>query len=267
MKHNKYFDMNRFNWNQKANINYGSEYYDVEKFKKTLCSLYPLDHDLLGNIKGKKILHLMCHFGMDTISMAYKGADVTGVDFSDDAIKFAKKLSTEVGVQSKFICSNVYDIPDVIKETFDIVYMTYGTIGWLPDLFRLAEIIYGLLNNNGFYLLIDSHPIYWMFGSPTDSTIVYPYESGDQVIEIKPEGTYADENAKIEGVEYWWNHGISKIINSLISNKLQIQYFNEYNYDSRKVNKTDIQDSNGNWTCPELEGKYPLMFAVKAKKL
>jgi len=257
--------MNRFNWNQKANINYHSEYYDVKKFKKTLCSLYPLDLKLLGDIKDKKILHLMCHFGMDTISMAYKGADVTGVDFSDDAIKFAKELSTEVGVQAKFICSNVYDILDVLKETFDIVYMTYGTIGWLPDLFKLAKIISNLLSKNGFYLLIDSHPIYWMMDST--GNIVYPYDSGEQAIEIKPEGTYTDKNARIEGVEYWWNHGISTIINTLISNNLQIQYFNEYNYASRKVNEDVIRDSNGNWICPELENKYPLMFAVKAKKL
>lgn len=259
--------MNKFNWNQKASINYGSEYYDVENFKKTLCSLYPLDLKLIGDIKGKKILHLMCHFGMDTLSLANMGADATGVDFSDVAIQFAKDLSNEVDIPAKFICSNVYDIQNILKDTFDIVYMTYGTIGWLPDLNKFSKIISELLNKNGYYLLIDSHPIYWMFGSPTDSTIVAPYDSGEQAIEIKPEGTYTDTGANIKGVEYWWNHGIGNILNSLISNNLQIQFFNEYNYVSRKVNEDVIQDSNGNWICPDLANKYPLMFAVKAKKL
>jgi 2-polyprenyl-3-methyl-5-hydroxy-6-metoxy-1,4-benzoquinol methylase len=112
----------------------------------------------LADVKGKKMLHLQCHFGMDSLNWARLGADVTAVDLSDEAIKEAKQLNDALGLNAKFICCNVYDLKELLDEKFDIVFTSYGVVGWLPDLDKWAEIIAYYLKPSGTFYLAEFHP-------------------------------------------------------------------------------------------------------------
>ena len=125
----KEFQANLKRWNEMVDIHIKSKFYDLDGFRSGKTSLLPTEIKEIGDVKGKQMLHLQCHFGMDTISWARMGAIITGIDFSDKAIKEAKKLSRELGFQNiKFIQSNVYDVPEVLDAKFDIVFTSYGAI-------------------------------------------------------------------------------------------------------------------------------------------
>ncbi|MHA1317753.1 MAG: class I SAM-dependent methyltransferase [Candidatus Heimdallarchaeaceae archaeon] len=160
MNSNKEFmETNKKRWNELVEIHSKSKSYDLEGFLKGKNSLHSVELELCGNIRGKKILHLQCHFGMDTLSLARMGAEVTGVDFSEKAIAFAKKLSEQINVPAKFICANIYDLDKLLKEKFDIVFTTYGVLPWLPDIRKWAEIISKSLREGGNFLIVESHPL------------------------------------------------------------------------------------------------------------
>nr|HMQ81182.1 class I SAM-dependent methyltransferase [Ignavibacteria bacterium] len=137
----KYIEVNRDLWNKKTPVHVTSEFYDVASFKKGKSSLNPAELEALGDVSGKSLLHLQCHFGMDTLSWARLGAKVTGVDLADKAIDAARELNAELGLDAEFICSDVFDLKNVLDKKYDIVFTSYGTIGWLPDLDKWADIV------------------------------------------------------------------------------------------------------------------------------
>src|SRR5215218_6632110 len=128
-------------WNNWAEINAASSSYDVEGFKQGNVGLNSLELAEIGDVSGKTLLHLQCHFGKDTLSWARLGAKVTGVDFSEQAIGLARSLSEELGIRARFVCSDVYDLPEVLNGEFDIVFTSCGVLGWLPDLERWAQVV------------------------------------------------------------------------------------------------------------------------------
>jgi 2-polyprenyl-3-methyl-5-hydroxy-6-metoxy-1,4-benzoquinol methylase len=140
-----YLDINRQSWNNKVGYHLQSKMYDLEGFKAGNTSLMDIELGLLGDIKGKKVLHLQCHFGQDSISMSRMGATVTGIDLSDVGIDEARKLAAQTQQNAQFICCNIYDLPQHLEEQFDIVFTSYGVIGWLPDLQKWAQIIHHFL--------------------------------------------------------------------------------------------------------------------------
>ncbi|WP_203532496.1 class I SAM-dependent methyltransferase [Draconibacterium halophilum] len=144
-----YININKKLWDNKTDIHYKSDFYDVNAFIKGKDSLNPIELELLGNIEGKKILHLQCHFGQDTISLARHGAQATGVDFSEKAIEKARQLNEQLGTDARFIQSDVYKLSEVLNEKFDIVYTSYGVIGWLPDMKKWATMIEHFLKPGG----------------------------------------------------------------------------------------------------------------------
>src|SRR5258705_4385664 len=172
--YDQYFEANKDLWNQRTVVHKDSFFYNLAGFKAGENVLTPIELNELADVKGKKMLHLQCHFGMDSLNWARLGADVTGVDLSDEAIKEAKQLNDELGLNAKFICCNVYDlhpknaessktplleatdpaigrekVGNLVREAFDIVFTSYGTIGWLPDLDKWAEIITYYLKPGG----------------------------------------------------------------------------------------------------------------------
>ena len=138
---NNYIEINRKSWNNITDINIKSEFYDLENFIKGKSSLNNIELELLGDLSNKTILHLQCHFGQDTISLNRLGAKVTGVDLSDKAIERAKQLSKKTNSNPSFICCDIYDLPNHLDKKFDIVYSSYGTICWFPDLDKWSKII------------------------------------------------------------------------------------------------------------------------------
>src|SRR3569833_2969415 len=157
-----YFEENKKLWNQRTTVHKDSSFYDVTSFLGGKSSLNEIELREIGDVKGIKILHLQCHFGMDSLSLARMGADVTGVDLSDAAIEEARKLNEELSLGAKFICCNVYELKNHLEEQFDIVFTSYGVIGWLPDLNKWAEIIGHFLKPGGFFYMAEFHPVVWM---------------------------------------------------------------------------------------------------------
>ena len=158
-----YFETNKATWNKKVAVHAQSEMYNMAGFKKGETSLMPYELKALPDVKGKSLLHLQCHFGQDTMSWSRLGAKSIGVDISDKAIDLAKDLSKELQLDTKFVCCNVLDTSKHISETFDIVYTSYGTIGWLPDLKPWARMISERLKPGGVFYIVEFHPILWMF--------------------------------------------------------------------------------------------------------
>ena len=136
-----YIKINKESWNKRTDIHFNSDFYDNENFIKGQSSLNEIEIKLLGDIKGKSVLHLQCHFGQDSISLSRLGARTTGVDFSDKAIERARELTSLSNTETKFICCDIYDLAQHLDEKFDAVFTSYGAIGWLPDLDKWAEIV------------------------------------------------------------------------------------------------------------------------------
>ena len=263
-KANNYLKINKNLWNQKVDYHIKSDFYDLHNFLKGNSSLNTIEIELLGNISGKSILHLQCHFGQDTISLARMGAKVTGVDLSNEAIEQAKLLSKKTNIDAKFICCDIYDLPNHLDKKFDIVFTSYGTIGWLPDLNKWGQIISKFLKPNGTFIFAEFHPVVWMFDDNLEK-IKYRYFNSGAIIE-KETGTYANKNAAIETESITWNHSISEVVNSLISNGLEINSLNEYDYSPYDCFNKTIENSPNKFRIKHLENKIPMVYSVVATK-
>lgn len=262
----KYFKTNKILWNERVAVHEASKFYNVEGFKAGETSLKGVELAEVGEVKGKKLLHLQCHFGMDTLSWARLGAEATGVDFSDNAIELARQLSDELNIPARFVCANIYDLPQHLHEkaAFDIVFTSYGTIGWLPDLDKWAAVVAHFLKPGGIFYIVDFHPVMWMFnGSFTHVSYSYFNEG---VIAEQVQGTYADRNALLEHTEYGWNHSLGEIINALLNQGLQLQFLNEFPFSPFNILQDMKQDKDGNWHLRRQNDRIPLLFSIKATK-
>ncbi len=260
----KYFEANKELWNQRTTVHKDSSFYNLEGFKAGEPVLTPIELSELGDVNGKSLLHLQCHFGMDTLDWARRGAVVTGMDLSDNAITEARRLNDELGLQAKFICCNVYDLPAHLDEKFDIVFTSYGVVGWLPDLDKWAGIIARYLKPGGTFYIAEFHPVVWMFDD--DFThIKYSYENRELII-TENQGTYTDRNADIKGKEYSWNHSLSEVLNALINAGLGIRLFNEHMYSPYPCFREVTEFEPGKWYIKGMEGKIPMVYSIRAQK-
>ena len=261
----EYFKANQELWNQRTRIHKDSDFYNLANFKKGENALTSIELNELGDVNGKTILHLQCHFGMDSLSWSRMGAEVTGVDLSDEAISEANKLNDELGLNAEFICCNVYDLRENLDKKFDIAFTSYGTIGWLPDLDKWAAIVSHFLKEGGTFYIADFHPVLWMFDDEF-THIKYSYDN-QEVIVTENQGTYTDRNADIKAKEYGWNHSISEILNALINQGLQICHFNEFMYSPYPCFNNTVEFEKGKWHIKGLEGKIPMVYSIMAKKM
>lgn len=261
---NNYIEINRNSWNNRTETHLKSEFYDLEGFMKGKSSLNEIELELLGDIQGKSILHLQCHFGQDTISLSRLGANVVGVDLSDKAIESAKQIAQETQSNTRFICCDIYDLPNHLNEKFDIVFTSYGTIGWLPDLGKWAEIISNYLKPNGQFVFVEFHPVVWMFDDNFEK-IGYRYFNSGAIIETES-GTYADKTAEITQSYVMWNHGLSEVINSLILNGIEIKSLNEFDYSPYNCFNKTIEFEPKKYRIAHLDNKIPMVYSINAIK-
>lgn len=261
----KYFAVNKATWNTKVKVHANSDMYNMQAFKDGKSSLMSYEIDALGDVKGKSLLHLQCHFGQDTLSWSRAGAKCTGVDLSDEGIKLAKSLNTELNLDAQFVCCNVLDTAKHVKDTFDVVFTSYGVIGWLPDLKPWGQIIADKLKKGGTFYMAEFHPIVWMFDYLDGKPIMTYGYMQDEAIYEEYEGTYANESSKMISKEYGWNHGLSEVINALTNAGLQIEYLKEHNASPYNVLPDLIENNDGFY---ETKDKlYPLIFELKATKI
>lgn len=162
---------NRELWEEWTDLHVPSEFCDVEGFKAGRETLDRVELQGAGDVQGKSLLHLQCHFGLDTLSWARRGVRVTGVGFSEKAVAHARRLAREVGVEARFIFAYVTDTASTLDhlggEQFDVVFTSHGAISWLPDLRPRARTIAGALKPGGTFFVADSHPFTWMFDDGT----------------------------------------------------------------------------------------------------
>ncbi len=260
-----YLAINKACWNARTEHHINSNFYKLDKFLNGASSLNSIELDLLGDIRGKKILHLQCHFGMDTLSLARMGAHVTGVDLSNKAIDKAKELNIQLNLDANFICCNIYDLPQYLNEQFDIVFTSYGSIGWLPDIEKWAEIVSQYLKPQGELIFVEFHPFVWMYDN-NFSRIQYSYFNVEAIVETEL-GSYADSNAPIKTESVGWNHPISDVFNNLIKNGLDIDVFKEFDYSPYNVFPNMEETEKGRFRLKSFGNKLPLIYAIKAHKI
>lgn len=263
-KEDNYIEINRQSWNNRVATHLKSEFYDLEHFIKGKTSLNRFELDLLGDVKGKTILHLQCHFGQDSISLSRLGAEVTGVDLSDKAIESAKQIAAETNANAKFICCDIYDLPNHLEGQFDIVFTSYGTIGWLPDLDKWAKIVSRYLKQNGKFVFVEFHPVVWMFDDNFEK-IAYNYFKSDAIIETE-NGTYADKTADIVVESVSWNHSLSEVVTGLLQNGLELTSFEEYDYSPYNCFNKTIEFEPGKFRIEHLGNKIPMVYSIVALK-
>ena len=259
-----YIEINRQSWNNRTETHLKSEFYDLDGFMNGNSSLNDIELSLLGDIKGKSILHLQCHFGQDTISLSRLGAEVTGVDFSDKAIESALQIAKETQSNTKFICCDIYDLPKHLDKKFDVVFTSYGTIGWLPDLGKWAKIVADFLKPNGQFVFVEFHPVVWMFDDNFEK-IAYRYFNSGAILETEI-GTYADKNAAIKQSYVMWNHGVSEVLSNLIKHGLEIKSFDEFDYSPYNCFNKTIEFEPKKFRIEHLNDKIPMVFSISATR-
>jgi SAM-dependent methyltransferase len=253
-------------WNGATPVHVRSRSYDVEGFRRGVTSLLPLEIGELGDVQGRSLLHLQCHFGLDTMSWARRGAVVTGIDFSSEAIATARELAAELAIPSRFIESNIYAAPDALHEKFDIAYTGYGALCWLPDLERWAEIIAHFLRPGGTLYIVESHPITELIDeSVTDRVALTGRYFGTGPIRCESPNTYTDSETPLqERVSYSWAHPLSEIVNSVISAGLRIEWLHESRLGYFRLHPLAEKRDDGHWCFPEGVSDIPLVFSLRA---
>lgn len=259
-----YFETNRQSWNNRTDTHIASKFYGLDAFLDGKSSLIDIELQLLGNIQGKTILHLQCHFGQDTISLNRLGAEVTGIDLSDKAIERANQIAKRTGSKANFICCNIYDLSTHLDKQFDIVFTSYGTINWLPDLTQWAKIVAAYLKPGRKFVFVEFHPVVWMFDNNFEN-VGYGYFNTGPIIETE-NGTYADKTAKISLESITWNHGLSEVINNLIKNELEIISFEEYDYSPYNCFNNTIEFEPNKFRIKHLGNNIPMLYSIVANK-
>lgn len=262
--YNHFFKTNKATWNEKVKIHVQSDMYDLDAFKKGKSSLMPYELDALGDVKGKTLLHLQCHFGQDTLSWSRMGAMCTGVDLSDEGIKLAKSLNEELKLDAKFVCCNVLETSKYVKKTFDIVFTSYGVIGWLPNLKPWGQMVAERLKDGGTFFMAEFHPIVWMFDYLEEKPVITYGYMQDEVIYEEYKGTYADKNSNMISKEYGWNHGLGDVVSALTEAGLHIEYLKEFTESPYDVLPDLVKTESGMYTTKRQ--LYPLIFTLKATK-
>jgi SAM-dependent methyltransferase len=259
-----YQEINRKQWNERVEPHLTSEFYNMSAFLSGKNSLNQTELELLGDLKGKRILHLQCHFGQDTISLARLGASVVGTDLSDKAIEKAREISQETNVDATFICCDLYDLPQHLDGQFDLIFTSYGTIGWLPDLNRWASVISHFLAPTGRFVFVEFHPVVWMFDNDF-TRVAYRYFKSDPIIETET-GTYADRTAEIETTSVSWNHSLSEVFQALKINELQVTDFREYDYSNYNCFAHTEEFEPGKFRIKHMQNYLPMMYSLVAEK-
>lgn len=266
---NKYEKANKITWDKRLDEHIRF-FYRLKEFKKGKSNLDKIQLKEIGKVKGKSLLHLQCNVGIDTLSWVREGAMVTGVDFSDKSIEYARKLADELNIKARFIFCNIYDLKKHLDEKFDIVYTSQGILCWLKDLKEWAKLISYYLKVGGMFYIMEEHPIIRTF----DDTIEDRIEIGYHYFHKKEPTNWGEETPDCtdecdvnSNPSYEWQWSLSDIINSLINVGLKIEFLHEFDKMFYKALPQMKKDKEGWWYLPGFRNKIPLMFSIKAVRL
>ena len=259
MTDSNYLDINRSGWDQRAKIHFTSDFYDVEGFLSGKTSLKEIELAELKDVAGRRMLHLQCHFGLDTLSWAREGAICTGVDLSPVAIEQARDLAGRTGLQAEFVCSDVYSYQRTQAEPFDIVFTSYGTICWLPDLDRWARVIANNLAVGGRFYIAEFHPVYDLLEGYSYFTLPDP--------DIEIGGTYTENGGDVKAQFANWSHPISSVFNALHKVGIEVEQFNEFPYSPYNCFQGMEERQPGRFVLSHRGQDVPIVYSLMGRKV
>ena len=260
-----YFEANKELWNNKTIVHIESEFYDNASFLEGRNSLNEIELEYLTDIKGKKVLHLQCHFGQDSISLARMGAVVTATDISDKAIEAARKFNDACGTNVTFVETDTYSLSKHIEDKFDLVFMSYGVTCWLPDINILADVVMERLNPGGRVICTEFHPMLFTFDFDTDK-ISYGYYNA-HVYKEDVVGTYAQNDGKaLRGKEYFWQHSLEELSMPYIKRGLKMSAFREYYYSPYNIFNSLNETEKGKYVYGDFPYPIPHVYLFEFTK-
>jgi SAM-dependent methyltransferase len=265
---------NRAHWDEKVALHLGPRGYDLTSLRQGRGQLHAIEEAELWPINGKHLLHLQCHFGADTLKLAQRGATVVGLDFSQRAILAANQLANELGLadRARFVQADLYDAPTAIGHpaAFDVVFVTWGAIGWLPDVRRWGQIVAQFLKPGGSLYLADAHPAALVF----DDAVVLPdgrpgffapYFSQDPAV-MQEAHDYVDEAATVRNsTTYTWIHPLSDVISGVLMAGLTLQWLHEHDAVTWRMFKILVQSADRLWRWPDRPW-LPLSFSLRGTR-
>ncbi len=267
---------NQLRWDELTARHVDGRAYPVDDFIAGKIGTKPNIPDDIGCVNGKDILHLQCHFGLDSMMWARLGANVTAIDFSPRAILEGRRLASKLGLKVNFIESEIGDLPTHLTGQFDIVITYFGVLTWLPDIYRWGEVAARYVKPGGFLYVADTHPIAGLIEPDNGEKpfrFARDYFAGSEAQRYEEEcGSYANpEAANIHKVSYEWQHSLADIVNSLVRAKLRIEYLHEFQYTFYDMfyfdkSKHLVQSDDGWWYMPTNDKQLPLMFSIKAAR-
>ena len=271
-----YLAVNRLNWDERAPAHAASDGYAIERFVEDpsyISDVVRFDLPRLGDVNGLRGVHLQCHIGTDTLSLARLGARMTGLDFSPAAVGQARALAARLGVDAHFVEASVYDALSVLEPSgFDLVFTGIGALCWLPDVGRWAEVAAGLLRPGGRLFIREGHPVLWAIedGRADDLLVLdYPYFERPEPLVLDNPGTYVDTDATFtHTVTHQWNHGLGEVVTALLAHGMEITMLEEH--DSAPWDALPglmVKDDAGEWRLADRPWRLPASYTLQARRV
>ncbi|MEV7756872.1 class I SAM-dependent methyltransferase [Microbacterium sp. NPDC089180] len=271
-----FIDANRANWDERATLHAARDGsgYGVQRYvddAEALSDVVRFDAPLLGDIAGKRTVHLQCHIGTDTLSLARLGARVTGLDFSENAVTEARRLADEAGADVEFVQSDVRKAAEVLpRGAFDLVYTGIGALCWLPSIDEWAGVVANLLTPGGTLHIREGHPVLWSMNETLPGlTLAFPYFEQPVPLEWDDDSTYVEVSAPLTSTRtYEWNRGLGEIVTALLSHGLRIDALIEHDsvpWEALPGRMTLRAD--GEYALSEQPSVMPLSYTIRATKV
>lgn len=261
--------LNRANWDERVPLHLPTAMYDMTDLRAGRHRLHPIEEAELGEIAGLRLLHLQCHFGRDTLALAQKGADVTGLDFSGPAIEAARAIAAELGIAAEFVQSDVYAARGAVEGHFDLVFTSWGTICWLPDIDAWARTVASLLRPGGFFYFADMHPAALVFDDETGQGgrpgwfAPYFHPGALEIDEVRD---YADPEARLSNTRtHQFMHPVGRVVQALIDAGLHLEMLHEHDSVAWQAFYCLVQHEDGMWRFPDRPW-LPLSYSLKVRK-
>jgi len=268
-----YLAVNKANWNDRAAIHFKDEAggYRVKEFLAGADTLHDIEDREIGDVAGKRIAHLQCHFGIDTLCLARRGASCVGLDFSPVALAAARELQAKTGLDARFVEGNVYDAQALIEGRFDMVYVTWGAINWLPDMARWAKVVSSLLKPGGRLYLLEGHPSLMTLDEKTPGLQPgFDWRTPqDSPVIMNEDTTYTGDTATIaHTTTVEWIHPLSDIINGVIGAGLRLDWLHEHEHLAWQFAPIMVpaEGKRRMWQLPKGFPRLPLAFSIQATR-
>lgn len=268
--------LNRDQWDERVPIHVSSSFYGVDDFLRGESKLKAVDLEEMGDVQGARLLHLQCHFGLDTLSWAREGARVVGLDYSEAAVAAARELAERAGIEAEFICADVHDAPEALgigttREAFDRVVTGVGALCWVPRIRLWAQTVARCVRPGGVLHVREGHPMMWaMADARTEHghALAYPYFEVQDPVEDVEQGTYADREAQFQHrLSHTWNHGLGETLSALIDAGFTLEFLHEHREADWQAFEHLVEGEDGMWRLPDHAEQLPLMYSLRAKRL